>query len=385
MPEPRPAVRLKVGGARGHLHFYRKMVRTPDAPIDPGTLVDVLDRDGSFVGRAFYNPRSNIALRLLTTDPAQPAGEDFFRARLRDAVALRHDLLKLPAVTDAYRVCHSEGDGLSGLVVDRLGSVLSIEIFSRGFFKILDRVKGWLLELYPGSKFCVRADDTAAELEGFNPPPPETPEGVIVREHGVEFRVDFERGHKTGFFCDQRDNRAAVARMAAGRRLLDLCSYTGGFAISAARAGAQRVVGVDLDEKALDLARQNARLNKVKVDFLHADLFNYLRQSKEKFGFVVLDPPKLARDVEDLPKARRTYHDMNGMAMKAVEPGGLLLSCSCSGRVSEEEFLGILRAAAQTVGRTLQIIWVGGAGPDHPVSSLYPEGRYLKAVFSRVL
>ena len=153
----------------------------------------------------------------------------------------------------------------------------------------------------------------------------------------------------------------------------------------AAKAGAKRVVGVDLDEKALDLARQNARLNKVKVDFLHADLFNYLRQSKEKFGFVVLDPPKLARDVEDLPKARRTYHDMNGMAMKAVEPGGLLLSCSCSGRVSEEEFLGILRAAAQTVGRTLQIFWVGGAGPDHPVSSLYPEGRYLKAVFSRVL
>ena len=380
-----PTVRLRVGGARGHLHFYRKMVRTPDAPIDPGTLVDVLDRDGSFVGRAFYNPRSNIALRLLTTDPAQPAGEDFFRARLRDAVSFRHDLLKLPAVTDAYRVCHSEGDGLSGLVVDRLGTVLSIEIFSRGFFKILDRVRAWLLELYPGSRFCVRADATAAELEGFRPPPAETPEGVVVREHGVGYRVDFVHGHKTGFFCDQRDNRLEVARMAAGRDVLDLCSYSGGFALSAAKAGARRVVGVDLDEKALDLARQNARLNKVKVDFLHADLFNYLRQSKEKFGLVVLDPPKLARDVEDLPKARRTYHDMNGMAMKAVEPGGLLLSCSCSGRISEEEFLGILRAAAQTVGRTLQIYRVTGAGPDHPVSSLYPEGRYLKAVFSRVL
>ena len=382
---PNPTVRLRVGGARGHLHFFRKMVHRPDEPIDPGALVDVLDRDGAFVGRAFYNPRSNIALRLLTTDPAAPAGDDFFRKCLRDAVALRHDLLKLPSVTDAYRVCHSEGDGLSGLVVDRYGPVLSIEIFSRGFFKLLDRVKAWLLELYPGSKFCVRADDTAALLEGFNPPPPETPEGVIVKEHGVEYRIDFERGHKTGFFCDQRDNRAAVARMAAGRRLLDLCSYTGGFAISAAKGGAQRVVGVDMDEKALDLARQNARLNKVKVDFLHADLFNYLRQSREKFGFVVLDPPKLARDAEDLPKARRTYHDMNAMAMKAVEPGGLLLSCSCSGRVAEEEFLQIVRGAAQTAGRTLQTFWVGGAGPDHPVSSLYPEGRYLKAVFSRVL
>ena len=374
-----------MGGARGHLHFFRKMVQRPDAPIDPGTLVDVVDRDGAFVGRAFYNPRSNIALRLLSTDADQPAGDEFFRARLRDAVGLRHDLLRLRDVTDAYRVCHSEGDGLSGLVVDRFGPVLSIEIFSRGFLKLLDRVKAWLLELFPGSTFCVRADEAAARLEGFNPPAPETPEGVIVREHGVQYRVDFERGHKTGFFCDQRDNRAAVARMAAGRDLLDLCTYSGGFAISAAKAGARRVVGVDLDEKALDLARQNGRLNKVKVDFLHADLFNYLRQSQGKFGFVVLDPPKLARDPEDLPKARRTYHDMNAMAMKAVEPGGLLLSCSCSGRVGEEEFLGILRGAAQTAGRTLQMIQVGGAGPDHPVSSLYPEGRYLKAVFARVL
>jgi 23S rRNA (cytosine1962-C5)-methyltransferase len=385
VPEPRPAVRLRVGGARGHLHFYRKMVHRPETPIDPGTLVDVLDRDGAFVGRAFYNPRSNIALRLLTTDPAQPAGEDFFRARLREAVALRHDLLQIPRVSDAYRICHSEGDGLSGLVVDRYGSVLSIEIFSRGFFKILDRVKAWLLELFPGSKFCVRADDTAAQLEGFNPPSPETPEGVIVREHGIEYRVDFERGHKTGFFCDQRDNRAAVGRLSVGREVLDLCTYTGGFALSAGKGGARRVVGVDLDEKALELARQNARLNKVKVDFLHADLFNYLRQTREKFGMVILDPPKLARDEEDLPKARRTYHDMNALSLKAVTPGGLMLSCSCSGRIGEDEFLQILRGAAQTAGRTLQIFWVGGAGPDHPVSSLYPEGRYLKAVFSRVL
>lgn len=361
------------------------MVHPPDVDIDPGTLVDVHDRDGAYVGRAFYNPRSNITLRLLTTDPSQVATDDFIKTRLREAVVLRHDLLQIPKVADAYRVCHSEGDGLSGLVVDRYGSVLSIEIFSRGFMRLLDRVKAWLLELFPGSKFCVRADDTAARLEGFNPPPPETPEGVIIREHGVEFRVDFEKGHKTGFFCDQRDNRAAAARLSVNRNVLDLCTYSGGFAISAAKGGAKRVIGVDMDEKALDVARQNARLNKVKVDFLHADLFNYLRQSKEKFGCIVLDPPKLARDAEDVPKARRTYHDMNAMAMKAVEPGGLLATFSCSGRVQEEEFLQIVRGASQTAGRTLQIFHVGGAGPDHPVSSLYPEGRYLKAVFARVL
>jgi 23S rRNA (cytosine1962-C5)-methyltransferase len=361
------------------------MVRTPDPPIDPGALVDVLDREGAFVGRAFYNPRSNIALRLLSTDPAEPVGDEFFRGRLRTAVALRHDLLRLPEVTDAYRICHAEGDGLSGLIVDRLGPVLSIEVFSRGFFKILEKVKAWLLELFPGLRFSVRADAAIAEIEGFRLPAPGAVEGVVVREHGVEFRVDFEHGHKTGFFCDQRDNRAAAARLAGGREVLDLCTYTGGFAISAAKGGAKRVVAVDLDEKALEVARRNGRLNRVKVDFLHADLFNFLRQTREKFGFVILDPAKMAREPEDLPKARRAYHDMNTLAMKAVAPGGLLLSCSCTGRVGEEEFLQILRAAAQTAGRTLQMFFVTGAAPDHPVSSLFPEGRYLKAVYSRVM
>lgn len=385
MSGPRPTVRLRVRGARGHLHFFQKMVHRPDAPIDPGTLVDVVDRDGAFVGRGFYNPRSTIAVRLLTTDPAEPVGDDFFRSRLRAAVALRHDLLRLPEVTDAYRVCHAEGDGLSGLIVDRLGPVLSIELFSRGFFKLLEPVKGWLLEHFPGSRFHVRADAEIAEIEGFRPPAGEALQGVVVREHGLEFRIDFEHGHKTGFFCDQRDNRCAAGRLARGLEVLDLCTYTGGFAISAAKGGAKRVVAVDLDEKALEVARQNGRLNKVKVDFLHADLFNYLRQAREKFGFVILDPSKQAREPEDLPKARRGYHDMNALAMKALAPNGLLLSCSCSGLVGEEEFLNILRAAAQTVGRTLQIFFVTGAAPDHPVSGLFPEGRYLKAVFSRVM
>ncbi|MBI4566578.1 MAG: class I SAM-dependent rRNA methyltransferase [Planctomycetes bacterium] len=380
-----PCVRLRVGGARGHLFFYRKMVHPPEPPIPPGVLVDVVDRENVFVGRAFYNPRSQIALRLLSMNPEEPAGDEFFRRKLHTAVALRHDVLRLPEVTDAYRVCHSEGDGLSGLVVDRLGPVLSIELFSIGFFKMLDRLQGWLLELFPGARFSARAAPEVARIEGFRLPPPEPIEGVTVREYGVEYRVDFAHGHKTGFFCDQRENRREASRLAKGRDVLDLCTYTGGFALSASKAGARRVVGVDLDEMALEVARRNARLNRVKVDFLHADLFNYLRQAKEKFDVVILDPPKQAPSREDLPKARRAYHDMNALAMKVVAPGGFLVSCSCSGLVGEEEFLELLRRAARIADREVQILRVAGAGPDHPVSSLYPEGRYLKAVFGRLL
>jgi 23S rRNA (cytosine1962-C5)-methyltransferase len=152
--------------------------------------------------------------------------------------------------------------------------------------------------------------------------------------------------------------------------------------VAAAKAGARRVVGVDLDEKALETARQNARLNRVKIDFLHQDLFNYLKQCQEAFDIVVLDPPKMARERDDLPRARRAYRDMNLLAARAVKPGGVLVSCSCSGLVGEEEFLRIVHQASE---RELRTFRVSGAGPDHPVSSLYPEGRYLKAVFSRVL
>ncbi len=382
----RPKVSLRVPGAGGQLTFFRKMVIKPERAIEPGSIVDVIDRQGKFVGRGFYNPRSEVAVRILTTETGDEDGVAFLDSRLRSAIAFRHDVLKLPAQTGAYRVCHAEGDGLSGLIIDRYGPVVVAELFSRGWFKLLDRLRATVAELLPQTTLHVRADAQTMEWEGFALPPAPAVEPVVVEEHGVNYRVDVARGHKTGFFCDQRENRRAVAGLAAGRNVLDLCAYTGGFALNAALAGAARVTGVDLDEEALATARHNAQLNRAKVEFLHADLFNYLKQLKKPAAhdLVVLDPPKMARDREELPKARRGYRDMNALAMNALAPGGILVSCSCSGLVGEPEFLDILRDASRLAGRELRIFRVAGAGPDHPVSSRFPEGRYLKAVFSVV-
>jgi len=344
------------------------MVVKPEKFIDAGAIVDVVDRNDVRVGCGFYNPKSEVAVRMLGTSE-----DDLIERRLKQAVAFR-DSLKIDA--DTYRVCHSEGDGLSGLVVDRYADVYSVELFSLGMLKQLPAVRKFFPKVY------VQADERTQTLEGFRLPAEKVPEGVMVRENGVLYRVDFASGHKTGFFCDQRENRKAVAELAKGKDLLDLCCYTGGFAVSAAKAGAQRVIGVDMDEDALETARQNARLNRVKVDFFHQDVFNYLKQCREKFDVVVLDPPKMARDPEDLPKARRGYHDMNALASRVVKPGGVLISCSCTGLVGSEEFLQIVQRASERELRTFRI---AGAGPDHPVSNLYPEGRYLKVIYSLVV
>ncbi len=367
-PAGRPRIDLRVPGSRRHLFFFRKMVKRPSAPVTPGALVDVYDRSGACLGCGFWNPRSEIAVRMLG-----PAEDGLLERRLREAIAFR-EALRIDA--DAWRVCHAEGDGISGLVVDRYGPVHSIEIFSLGLLAQLDTVR----RVFPGA--WVHADERAQELEGFRMPASPPPESVVVREHGVRYGVDFVHGHKTGFFCDQRENRKAVADLSAGKDVLDLCCYTGGFALAAARAGARRVVGVDLDEHAIETAGRNAKLNRVAVEFLHQNLFDYLRHAKEEFDLVVLDPPKMARDRGELDRARRAYFDMNRLAPRVVRPGGILVSCSCSGLVSEEEFVRLVHQASERELRTFRI---AGAGPDHPVSSLYPEGRYLKAVFSRVV
>ncbi|HET9033836.1 MAG TPA: class I SAM-dependent rRNA methyltransferase, partial [Dokdonella sp.] len=218
---------------------------------------------------------------------------------------------------------------------------------------------------------------------------PPTPEPTVIHEHGVKFHAAPGSKHKTGFFVDQRDNRKALAEFCEGKRVLDLCCNSGGFGITAKTiGGASEVVGVDLDESILEIAEKNAYLNKARIRFVQADIFHWLRDfpnnRAEKFDVVILDPAKMTRDREQVIPALKKYLDMNKLAMGALKPGGILLTCSCTGLVSEDQFLDMLRRAAFYANRTAQVIKVTGAGGDHPWLAHVPESRYLKAVFCRV-
>jgi 23S rRNA (cytosine1962-C5)-methyltransferase len=388
-PSTLPQVRLKIQRRSSHPWVFQKMVERPSDRLPAGAIVDVLDRDGQWVGRGFYNGNSRIPVRILTQDANEAIDAEFLNRRISRAIQLRREWLKLDEVSDAYRLVHSEGDALSGLVVDRFGDTIVIEYFSAGMFRLRDAIRDALKVHFPDARFVWFADENVQAQEGFECRMPEGQPAVIIREHGMRFRVTPGGKHKTGFFTDQRDNRRALAGYCAGKRVLDLCCNTGGFAVYAkAKGNAAETIGVDLDEVALDLARQNAGLNQAQIRFVQADMFTWLRDiipSKQTFDVVILDPAKQTRDREEIPYALKRYFDMNRLAMEVVAPGGILLSCSCTGLVSEFDFLESLRRAAYQAGKELQILAIRGAGEDHPVYVHVPESRYLKAVFCRVL
>ncbi|MBX3397841.1 MAG: class I SAM-dependent rRNA methyltransferase [Gemmataceae bacterium] len=387
MNESLPVVRLKIERRSSHPWIFQKMVEKPGTRLPGGTIVDIEDRAGQWVARGFYNGHSRIALRVLTSKKDEPVDADFFRKKLQAAIALRRDILKLDSVSNAYRLVHSEADGLSGLVVDKFGGTIVLEFFSAGMFRVRQTILDLLASEYPGAAFYWFAEEHVGKQESFDcrspePPPPET-----IHEHGLKFRVAPGSKHKTGFFLDQRDNRKFLGDLCAGRRVLDICCNTGGFAVYAKVGGATESVGLDLDEQVIELAKQNAKLNGVTVRFVQSDLFPWLRDAipnGQRFDVVVLDPAKLTRDREDVDGALRKYTDMNRLALQVVSPGGLFLSCSCTGLVSEPDFLEMLRRASWQAGRELQIFKVSGAGADHPFLAHVQEGRYLKAVFARV-
>ncbi len=365
---------------------------SPDAR--PGDWVSVYDKNGERVGAGIFNPRAKIPLRVVVHG-TEPIGEDYFERAIRRAVGLRRDLFKLDAETDAYRLVNSDGDGLSGLTIDRYADVLLCEVFSLG---IAQRLPDWLPLLHElaGTKFArVQVDHDLGSLEGikpstFNETNAAAPRAVKIRENGVRYEVDFAGGHKTGFFCDQRDNRRAIATFSKGARVLDLCCYTGGFSLCATiLGGADEVTSVDLDEAAVAQARRNANLNQVRLNLVHADAFAYARQmyqNKEAWDLVVLDPPKFifTRDAHGNWEGRQKYEDLNQLAIGLVKPDGILVTCSCSGLLSLEDFEQHVIKAAHRQNRRLQFFNRTGPGPDHPVYSNCLEGRYLKVLWSRV-
>lgn len=402
--ESLPVVKLRSTSA--HPLVFRRMTDEADAAAQPGDLVQVVDRDGQPFGFGLYNPRSEIVVRMLSYG-SQPPGEAFWRERLSQAVTLRRETLRLDSVADSYRVIHSEADGLPGLVVDRFQETLSAEIYSLGMYQRAGSLLGHLAQLCGTRHWIVSVDASVHGLEGFLAEPAHSedcPRQVTISEFGTKFRVNFAEGHKTGFFCDQRDNRRQLAGYCAGRTVLDLCCYTGGFAVQAKRLGeAGEVTAVDLDEKAIELARENAQLNRQKIHFVHADAFAYMRdmlKGGRQYDVVVLDPPKLIRSRRELEEGTKKHFDLNRLAMQLVRPGGLLLSCSCSGLLGEVEFTRLLCSAARQAalpgeafaapqrtapsGRRMQILAKTGASADHPIAANCPETEYLHAVWMRL-
>ena len=388
MTDALPVIRLKNAWNSTHPWIFQRLVEKPAQRPKPGSIVEVVGVDGTFVGRGFYNGHSRIALRMLERDPDVAVDAAWFVRKIGEAVRLRREILKLDEVSNAWRVVHSEGDGLSGLVVDRYDDLLVVEFFSAGAWRHRSIIFDALRAHFPGCRFHSFADEHVQKQESFDYKDTQGTAPALVQEYGVRFRADPAGAHKTGFFADQRENRHWVAARAAGLRVLDLCCNTGGFAVHAAVAGAAEVVGVDIDPAVIEIARHNAQLNKVRPRFVQADIFPWLRDAAangERFDLVVLDPAKMTRDREQVIAALKKYLDMNKLALGVVKPGGLFATFSCTGLVSEEQFLDMLRRAAFYAGRTVQVLKVAGAGPDHPWLAQVPESRYLKAVFCRVL
>jgi 23S rRNA (cytosine1962-C5)-methyltransferase len=340
------------------------------------------------VGRGLYNGHSRIAVRILTENDHEDINEEFFIDRFRRALQLRKDILKLDAVTDAYRLVHSEADGLSGLVIDRFGDLIVIEYFSSGMYRLHKTIEAALRRFFPQAHFYFFAEEHVQKQESIDIRSPAKPEPVIIQEHGLKFQVAPGSKHKTGFFCDQRENRKLLTELSRGGRVLDICCNSGGFAIYAkALAKASEVVGLDLDEDVIELAKKNAALNQADIRFVHADLFPWTReaaQKKQTWDTVILDPAKQTRSKEDVPTALKKYCDMNRQALSVVKPGGLFVTFSCTGLVSEDEFLESVRRGAFQAQRQVQIFKVTGAASDHPHLVNVPESRYLKAVWARV-
>ena len=382
-----PTITLKTERTPGHPWVWSAQVHKPSQPIRPGSVVEVVDAKQRFVGRGFWNSHARIALRLLSKDPDTHINDDWITRQIQNAVQRRRTLLQLDQITNAWRVVHSEGDGLGGLIVDRYADVLVIEYFAAGMWRFRDAIHTSLNQAFPGAKLYWFAQKHVQKQESFDCRSTMAPSPVQIQEHGQLFHAVPGCGHKTGFFADQRDNRQRFAKLAYRRNVLDLCCNSGGFAIHAMAAGAHQAHGVDLDSGILEIASDNARVNQLKVHFEQADIFDWLRAAKAKgarYDAIVLDPARLTRDRHQVPAALKKYFAMNRLVLDVMPPGGLLLTCSCSGLVSQDQFIDMLRRVAANAARRIRILEIHGASADHPVSVDVPENRYLKAVYCQV-
>lgn len=357
----------------------------------PGETVEIHSASGETLAVAAYSPKSQIIARVWDWE-RRSIDDAFFRERVSQAREQRRALLD-SGVTDALRLVNGESDALPGVVADSYGDCIVMQLSSAGADHWREAIADALLKVSGAARLWERSEAEVRRLEGLAPVGgvmrgAAEPSRIVICENGLRFEVNLARGHKTGFYLDQRDNRRLVGTFARGRDVLDGFCYTGGFALSAAAGGARSVIAADSSAEALELAQGNARLNSISgVRWLEGDVFQHLRNFRNEgraFDLVVLDPPKFAPTAAHAAKAARAYKDINLLAFKLLRPGGLLVTFSCSGGVSAELFQKIVAGAALDAGVDAQIVQRLGAGTDHPVALNFPEGEYLKGLLCRL-
>jgi 23S rRNA (cytosine1962-C5)-methyltransferase len=372
---------------------FAQAIGSTEGRPEAGDAVEVFDAQGHFLGRGFYSPGSAIAVRIVTRDPREALDDAALARRVRAAGRHREELLGLPSPdTDGFRLVHAEGDDLPGVVADRYGSTVCVQLTTAGT-KRREGVIFDALASLPGIDAVVEIPSPALEEEGLEAAPLRTVRGAEVellsfREHDFRWEVPLALAQKTGFYFDQRENRERVARLARGRSVLDLCTYLGAFALAAARGGASQVTAVDRSEDALEIARRQCDVNGLDaVRFRRGDIRRDLKAwaaDGERYDLVILDPPKLAPSRRHRDRSRKMYEAVNAAALELVTPGGLFVTCSCSAALNDERLLRLLTLAARRAGRRLTLLQLGHQGPDHPTPVAFAEGRYLTAAFLMV-
>jgi 23S rRNA (cytosine1962-C5)-methyltransferase len=377
--------------ASGHPWAYSNEIEMNEAAkaLPAGELVTLLRGDGRTLGAAIFNPHSLIAARVLSRDPSIEVNERFFERRLQRALKLRERLVDVPY----YRLIHAEADGLPGVVVDRFGDVVVCEVSSAGMDRLLDPLAAALDAVLKPATILIRGEGNARQMEGLSPMSRFAKGGldgpIELQENGARFLADPAGGQKTGWFYDQRENRALTARFSKGAKFLDLYSYTGGFGIQAAAAGATEVLAIDRSEPALNLLKQAAALNGVdnRVTMQRGEAFEVLEQliaDKKRFDVVSADPPAFVKSRKDLNVGSKAYRKLARLAAQAVEPGGILFIASCSHNMPVADFATQVARGIHEGGRSAKQLYATGAAPDHPVHPFLPESAYLKALILQV-
>ncbi|WNN49842.1 23S rRNA (cytosine(1962)-C(5))-methyltransferase RlmI [Siccibacter colletis] len=380
---------------RRHPWVFSGAVARLEGKAGLGETVDIVDHQGKWLARGAYSPSSQIRARVWTFDKNETIDIAFFTRRLQQAQQWRNWLAEKDGL-DSYRLIAGESDGLPGITIDRFGNFLVLQLLSAGAEYQRPALLSALGSLYPECAIYDRSDVAVRKKEGLEltqgPVSGEIPPDLLpIEEHGMKLLVDIKGGHKTGYYLDQRDSRFATRRYVQDKRVLNCFSYTGGFAVSALMGGCRQVVSVDTSQEALAIARKNVELNQLdlsKADFVRDDVFKLLRKYRdqgETFDVIVMDPPKFVENKNQLMGACRGYKDINMLAIQLLNPGGVLMTYSCSGLMTTDLFQKIIADAAVDAGRDVQFIEQFRQAADHPVIAPYPEGLYLKGFACRVM